>query len=303
MNFSENEGLDKLIEIQRPGHSLDRAFYSDAAIFERDRERVFRNHWILAAHASQFEKPGDYRLFDIAGESIILVRDREEGIRAHYNVCRHRGSRVVLEPCGNAQALTCRYHGWTYALDGSLRAATHMPEDFDRSGFGLKPCHVRILEGLVFVSLAEALPPDFDAIATRLTPFLALHGLAKARVATQRTFSVHANWKLVVENYLECYHCKPAHREYCAVEIKADSIGDGSPAARQRYEAREREWRAGANRLNTLIAEAGTSLPLDERLSRTPDRRRVPGAAARVVRHGHGRRPAGGAADGRVPGL
>ena len=270
MNFSDNEDLDKLVEIQRPGHSLDRAFYSDAAIFERDRERVFRNHWILAAHASQFEKPGDYRLFDVAGESIILVRDREEGIRAHYNVCRHRGSRVVLEPCGNAQALTCRYHGWTYALDGTLRAATHMPEDFDRSGFGLKPCHVRILEGLVFVSLAEALPPDFDSIANRLTPFLVLHGLAKARVATQRTFSVQANWKLVVENYLECYHCKPAHREYCAVEIKADNIGDSSPAARQRYEAREREWRAGADRLNTSLAEIGTSLPLDERLSRTP---------------------------------
>ena len=218
MNFSENEGLDKLIEIQRPGHSLDRAFYSDAAIFERDRERVFRNHWILAAHVTQFEKPGDYRLFDVAGESIILVRDREEGIRAHYNVCRHRGSRVVLEPSGNVPSLTCRYHGWTYALDGSLRAATHMPENFDRSCFGLKPCHVRILEGLVFVSLAEAIPPDFDAISNRLTPFLVLHGLAEARVAVQRTFPVQANWKLVVENYLECYHCKPAHREYCAVE-------------------------------------------------------------------------------------
>ena len=83
-------------------------------------------------------------------------------------------------------------------------------------------------------------------------------------------FEIRANWKLVVENYLECYHCKPAHREYCAVEIKADGIGDGSPAARQRYEAREREWRAGAKGLDTLIAEVGTSLPLDERLSRTP---------------------------------
>jgi phenylpropionate dioxygenase-like ring-hydroxylating dioxygenase large terminal subunit len=270
MAGSMDKGLAGLIEMQRPGHSLDRAFYTDADIFERDRERIFRNHWILAAHASQFEKPGDYRLFDVAGESIVLVRDREGDIRAHYNVCRHRGSRVMLEPCGHASALTCRYHGWTYALDGSLRTATHMPAEFDRSRFGLKPCHVAFLEGLIFVSLAEGSAPDFDPIANRLRPYLTLHGLADARVAMQRTFPVEANWKLVVENYLECYHCKPAHREYCAVEIKADSIGDGSPAALERYEACARDWREKAGRLKTLLAEASTTLPLDERLSRTP---------------------------------
>ena len=270
MDDNGSNGLDKLIEMQRPGQSLDRALYVHPAVFERDRERVFRNHWILAAHVSQLEKPGDYRLFDVAGESIILVRDREGRIRAHYNVCRHRGSRVVLDPCGNAAALTCRYHGWTYALDGSLRAATHMPEDFDRSHFGLRRCHVRILEGLIFISLAGKTAPDFDAIATRLAPYLSLHGLATARIAEQRTFPVHANWKLTVENYLECYHCKTAHREYCVVEIKADSIGDGSPAALERYQAREREWRARAGQLGTLLAEVGTHLPLDERLSRTP---------------------------------
>jgi len=270
MHASRDQILDHLIESQRPGYSLDRAFYVDAAIFERDRERVVRNHWILAAHESQFAKSGDFRLFDVAGENIILVRDRDGAIRAHYNVCRHRGSRVVLEPCGNASALSCRYHGWTYALDGSLRAATHMPEDFDRSQFGLKSCHVRILEGLVFVSLAGETAPDFNAIATRLTPYLLLHGLATARIAEQRIFPVHANWKLTIENYLECYHCKPAHREYCVVEIKADSIGDGSPAALERYQAREREWRAQASQQGTLLAEVGTHLPLDERLSRTP---------------------------------
>ncbi len=270
MYASREMDVDLLIESQRPGYSLDRAFYSDATIFERDRERVFRNHWILAAHESQFAGPGDYRLFDVAGESIILLRDREGVIRALYNVCRHRGSRVLLESCGHAQALTCRYHGWTYALDGSLRAATHMPVDFDRSRFGLKSCHVRVLEGLVFVSLAEGTTPDFDAIADRLRPYLALHGTASAHVAEQKIFQVRANWKLVVENYLECYHCKPAHREYCAVEIKADSIGDSSPAARERYLAREREWRAEAVRLQALLADVGTRLPLDERLSKTP---------------------------------
>jgi len=270
MHAIDDRSIDDLVERQRIGYSLDRPFYSDAEIFERDRERIFRNHWILAAHASQFERAGDYRLFDIAGESIILVRDRGGDIRAHYNVCRHRGSRVMLEPYGNVPAMACRYHGWTYALDGSLRAAQHMPEDFDRSQYGLKPCQVRNLEGLVFVCLAEDRAPDFNAVAEGLRPYLVLHGIASARVAEQRTFPVHANWKLVVENYLECYHCKPAHREYCAVEIKADSIGDGSPAAVARYEAREREWRVNASRLETLLAEVGTSLPLDLRLATTP---------------------------------
>lgn len=270
MHPNRDEDLYQLIDAQHSGYSLDRAFYADAAIFERDRERVIRNHWILAAHESQFARQGDFRLFDVAGESIILVRDRDGLVRAHYNVCRHRGSRVVLEPCGNASALACRYHGWTYALDGTLRAATHMPDDFDRARFGLKSCHVRILEGLVFISLAEGAAPDFDVIAGNLRNFLSLHGLASARIAMQRTFPVRANWKLVVENYLECYHCKPAHREYCAVEIKADSIGDNSPAARERYAAREREWRGDAGRLDTLLAEVGTSLPLDDKLPQTP---------------------------------
>jgi hypothetical protein len=95
MTAKADDRIDALIHAQRPGFSLDRAFYEDAEIFERDRQRVLRNHWILAAHASQFEKPGDYRLFDVAGDSVILLRDRDDTIRAHHNVCRHRGSRIL----------------------------------------------------------------------------------------------------------------------------------------------------------------------------------------------------------------
>lgn len=261
-----DEWIDALIEGQQPGFSLDRAFYEDTAIFERDRHRVLRKHWFLAAHVSQFAKPGDYRLFDIAGDSLILVMDADRTIRAHYNVCRHRGSRVLQKACGNARAMTCRYHGWTYALNGALTAAQHMPPGFDRDRYGLKPCHVRSLHGLLFVCLADGAPPDFDTVAAKLAPFLELHGIADARVARTETFPVAANWKLVLENYLECYHCKPAHREYCRVEIKADNIGDASPAARERYAARAGAWRAEAERLGTLLAEVGTALPLDGRL-------------------------------------
>lgn len=270
MHPDNDKRIDDLIGVQRPGFALDRAFYADAAIFERDRTRVFPNHWVLAAHASQLEQPGDYRLFDIAGENIILVRNRDGGIQAHYNVCRHRGSRVLLKADGRVSAMTCPYHGWTYALDGSLQTARHMPDDFDRSRFGLRPCRVSVIEGLIFICLGDQNSPGLDTVADGLAPFLALHGIAGARVAEQRIFPVRANWKLVVENYLECYHCKPAHREYCAVEIKAENFGDGSPAALERFRVREREWRAQAERLGTLPADFGTSLPLDHRLSRTP---------------------------------
>jgi Rieske 2Fe-2S family protein len=258
--------IDALIEAQRPGHALDGVFYTHPAIFERDRERLFRNHWILAGHVSQIPNPGDYLLFELAGESIILVREGRDAVHAHYNVCRHRGSRVLLQPAGNAPAITCRYHGWTYAPDGSLKTAPRMAEDFRAADYGLKPCSFRIIEGLIFVSLSDEPAPGLDDVVAGLGPYLRMHGIADARVAHRETFAVHANWKLVVENYLECYHCKPAHPQYCAVEIKAEKIGDGSPAAMQRYDARHREWLARIDALGANLPEFGTTLPLDERL-------------------------------------
>jgi phenylpropionate dioxygenase-like ring-hydroxylating dioxygenase large terminal subunit len=260
--------IDALVEAQRPGSSLDQAFYTHPAVFERDRERVFGNHWIMAGHASQIPKPGDFFLFELAGESIILIRDVKGAIHAHYNVCRHRGSRVLLQPEGNARALTCRYHGWTYAPDGSLQAAPRMPDGFDPGCHGLKPCALRSIEGLLFVSLAEEPAPSLDEVAAGLEPYLRLQGIGRAHVAHRATYPVDANWKLAVENYLECYHCKPAHPQYCAVEIKADKIGDGSPAALARYEARYAPWLARATALGAMPAEYTVELPLDGRLRR-----------------------------------
>lgn len=260
--------IDALAGAQARGRSLDRAFYTRPEIFELDCERILGNHWIMAGHASELPAAGDYRLFDLAGESIILVRDAEGAVHAHFNVCRHRGSRILLQPQGNARALTCRYHGWTYGADGRLQAAARMPDDFRPADYGLRPCALRIVEGLVLVSLADPPGPSLDEVAAGLAPYLRLHGVAEARVAHRETFAVQANWKLTVENYLECYHCKPAHPEYCGVEIKADKIGDGSPAALERYEKRYRQWLATARELDSALAEYATELPLDESLPR-----------------------------------
>jgi len=253
--MSTRDRIDELAAAQRPGWSLDGAFYTDPAVFERERDTLFRNQWIMAGHVAQLARPGDYFLFDLAGENLILVRDRNGTVQGLCNVCRHRGSRVLLEACGNTASMTCSYHGWSYALDGALRAAPRMGEDFDPADFGLRHCAVMLLEGLIFVCPDAADPPDFGAAAAGLAPFLRLHGTGSARLAQRRVFPVAANWKLAVENYLECYHCKPAHREYCGVEIKAERIGDGSPSALEAYRKREREWRPRAEALGTWLPE------------------------------------------------
>jgi nitrite reductase/ring-hydroxylating ferredoxin subunit len=110
-------------------------------------------------------------------------------VRAHYNVCRHRGSRVLLEAEGNARALTCRYHGWTYATDGRLLSARRMREDFKPECHGLAPCALRIVEGLIFVSLADGEGPALDAVVAGLAPYLRLHGIADARVAHRAVYA------------------------------------------------------------------------------------------------------------------
>jgi phenylpropionate dioxygenase-like ring-hydroxylating dioxygenase large terminal subunit len=195
----------------RPGYSLPQAYYTDPALFEFDLERMLLRHWFCAGHVSQLPATGDFRVVELGRESVILSRAADGAIHALANVCRHRGSRVCVTPSGNAAAgFTCPYHAWSYGLDGRLRVAREMPEGFRRDGMGLKPLAVRVLEGLVFASFAAA-PPALDDAAVALARSAGTHGWARAKVAHRETFTIHANWKLAMENYMECYHCQPAH--------------------------------------------------------------------------------------------
>jgi Rieske 2Fe-2S family protein len=164
----------------------------------------------------------------MAGESVILIRDGDGAINALLNVCRHRGSRICDAPAGRETRLVCRYHGWTYGLDGSLRAAGHMPEGFDRSRLGLRRLHTRVFAGLIFVNFADE-PPSFDAIENDLSEPLRPYGLERARIAHRTNYPIASNWKLAVENYCECYHCGPAHPEY--------SVGHGRAVPPEQFEA------------------------------------------------------------------
>ncbi|HEV2503600.1 MAG TPA: aromatic ring-hydroxylating dioxygenase subunit alpha [Mesorhizobium sp.] len=208
-----DDRIGDLIAARRPGHGLVRAFYMDPAIFERDMERLFRRHWHCLAHASVIPNPGDFELFRLGDEQIILTRVADGTIHAMLNVCRHRGAEVCTKPKGNARFFVCPYHAWTYSNDGSLRAARLMPKDFDRSEHGLKKLHIRVASGLVFISFAET-PLDFDPIEQSLRTSCGQYGWGEAKVAHRELYPLQANWKLAVENYVECYHCGPAHPEY-----------------------------------------------------------------------------------------
>ncbi len=207
------DSLNEVLEGYRPGYALPGAVYKDPQFYEHEVRHIMLKAWHYAGHRSLVPERGDYFLFEIAGESVIVVRDGEGGVNAFMNVCRHRGSRICDAAAGRESRFTCRYHGWTYGLDGSLKAAARMPPGTDRSKLGLRRLHAREFEGLIFVNFDED-PPDFAALERDLTPALRPYGLGNARVAHRHNYPIRSNWKLAVENYCECYHCQPAHPEY-----------------------------------------------------------------------------------------
>jgi Rieske 2Fe-2S family protein len=216
--------LGEAISAQRPGHALSRCFYTDPAIFQRDLERMVLRHWHCAGHVSSVAKPGDFFTIEIGVESVIISRGQDGEVRGLINVCRHRGSRVCTEKAGTARGgFTCPYHAWNYGADGQLRAARQMPSDFDRAAHGLKQVHLRVIEGLIFITFADQ-PLGLTHVEAALASGARAYGWADAKVAHRETYSVAANWKLVMENYWECYHCSPAHQEFARAHAMARQL-------------------------------------------------------------------------------
>jgi phenylpropionate dioxygenase-like ring-hydroxylating dioxygenase large terminal subunit len=212
----------------RSGYSLDQRFYCDDAVFAADLREIVARKWIVAGHIDRVRRKGDYFLFNIGKESIIVVRSDENTINAFFNVCRHRGSLICTESQGRVTRLTCPYHAWSYGLDGALLAARLMPEDFSKADNGLHRCHVRVFYGFIFVNLTQGEPDDFDATFGDLAPYLDFHGFENAKIAHVGSYPTAANWKLVVENFVECYHCAPSHPEFCSMHPPEALIAFGA---------------------------------------------------------------------------
>ena len=228
MSDTPAEVMRRLAANTRVGYSFDQEFYTSDAVFKADMDVVVSHKWILAGHVSRIPKKGDYFLFRIGAEQIIIIRENADTVRAFFNVCRHRGSTICQAESGNTPKLVCPYHAWTFGLDGRLLAARLMPADFDKTENSLFACHIRIFHGLIFVNLTEEEPVDFDATFGDMGPILAYQGIETARIAHAGSYPTDANWKLVVENFFECYHCVPSHPEFCSMHAAESIVAVGA---------------------------------------------------------------------------
>ena len=200
--------------------------YTDPEIFRLEQEHIFESMWFCAARSSELAKPGAFRTVDVGRESVLLTRSRGGSVRAFFNVCRHRGAKLCTQESGEVKrAFQCPYHAWTYDLEGKLVAApnlTKMP-DIGRTEYGLASVAVREWLGYVWVCLAEN-PPSFEEsviadVVARLGDVESVerYDVESLEVGRRIVYDVKANWKLIIENFMECYHCATIHPELTEV--------------------------------------------------------------------------------------
>ena len=229
----EKREIAAMIASRKAGYSLPADFYGSDLAYRAELEHIWRRGWLFVGHTCEIPSPGDYITFSLDNDSLIVIRDDDGQIHALWNVCRHRGTQICAEPRGKAGRLVCPYHQWTYARDGSLVSCRGMQEDIDKAQLGLLRAHVRQLEGLLYVSLAEE-PPDFSEAAATIGPVARPQGLERAKVAKIVDYNVAANWKIVWENNRECYHCNVNHPQY----IKANFDHYNADDTSERIQAR-----------------------------------------------------------------
>jgi len=201
-------------------------WYSDPAVLQLERERIFRRSWQYAGRTDQAAERGSFFTFDAGGVPVVVVRDKEGGLRAFLNVCRHRGS-LVCEGEGRRETLQCPYHAWTYELDGSLRAAPRADREpgFDRDALGLVAIPVDTWGPFVFVNPDPGAAPLAETLG-ELPQLVADAGLDvdSLRFLRRSHSEYEANWKVCTENFLECYHCQVAHPAFSkVVDVSKDA--------------------------------------------------------------------------------
>jgi Rieske 2Fe-2S family protein len=223
--------------------TLPTLWYVSDEVFGVEKERIFCREWVCIGREEELPEAGAHRVVDVAGESIVVVRNREGVLRGFYNVCRHRGTRLCRAVDAEAQSgrpelrggviagrgIVCPYHNWTYDLDGRLVAAPHLSglTASDKAALSLHPVGVDSWGGFVFVNLT---PADAAPLASQLGAIperLQRYPLKDLRIGRTIQYQVGANWKAICENYNECYHCGPVHPELCAV-VPSFREGGGS---------------------------------------------------------------------------
>ncbi len=211
--------------------TLPSSWYRSERIFALEKERIFCREWICAGREEELLDPGSHRVLEVLGESILLARNRRGELHAFYNVCRHRGARLCRSrspaapsqpPVGGGLVqgrITCPYHQWTYDLDGRLVAAPHLMAHpgFNKDDYGLYPVGVETWGGFIFLHLTPHLATPLKEQLGPIAARIARYPLADLRIGRSMEYSVAANWKVICENYNECYHCAGVHPELCAL--------------------------------------------------------------------------------------
>jgi Rieske 2Fe-2S family protein len=220
--------------------TLPSSWYRSDKVFGLEKERIFFREWLCVGREEELLSPASHRVLDVLGESVILVRNRENQLRAFYNVCRHRGSRLCRPNAGvgidsnvgaptttgaavaggiTANRIVCPYHQWTYNLDGHLVAAPYLTTEpgFDKSLFSLYPVGVETWGGFIFLNLTPATARPFLEQITGIPERTRRYPLSELRIGRTIEYQVAANWKVICENYNECYHCAGVHPELCAI--------------------------------------------------------------------------------------
>lgn len=223
---------DHSVRAQEMKPALGASFYSSPDVFRLETERIFHSQWFCVGRAEQLPERGDCLNVAVAGEGVLVVRGRDDALRAFYNVCRHRGSQLIrtlplpdaatpeaLQSAQLSGVLTCPYHAWSYNLDGTLRAAPYVRFDADcpKDRFSLVPVHLDTWGGFIFLNFASQAPPPLLEQLAEPVRRLVRYPLAELRRGAQLVYEVRANWKIIMENYNECYHCGPVHPELCAL--------------------------------------------------------------------------------------
>jgi len=198
--------------------TLSQHYFVSPETFAEEQEKIFSKQWVFVGHQSQIAQAGDYLTAEVAGESLIIVRDKRGVIHGFYNVCRHRGSRLLENRNGQSAAIQCPYHAWTYALDGRLIGAPHMDEvpAFDKADYSLHAVNLALWEGFIFVNLADS-PPPLTEWFKPLDGRFSRWNMAGLQSAKRIEYDVRANWKLMFQNYSECYHCLGVHPELSGI--------------------------------------------------------------------------------------
>ncbi len=244
--LSPSEKMVGCLKTHLVNYSLPQPFYTDQHCFDVEMKQIFQKEWLFVGLTCEIPAKGNYISQQIGSNPIMIVRGDQGQVRAFHNVCRHRGSKLCQAKQGKVAKLVCPYHQWTYELDGTLLyAGGEMGSDFDKSKFGLHPINCKTAGGYIYVSLSDN-PINIDAYFDDLARYLEPYDLDNAKVAVDNTILEEANWKLVIENNRECYHCDGSHPELLSFMLEWDDTEDprSSDEFRAQVAAKQALWEA-----------------------------------------------------------